>query len=268
MRIFHNQNEITREVEKLDTVNYSLSYLSGDFIYIASDFPFNHFFLELGAIKNAISSTMKIEYGGITGSGWNQVVELRDETSALLNSGHVTFTPNRNYGWPSVVDSSQIIGFTKVIYSKYWLRISFDKTLTSAVSLSFIGNKFSEDSDLFSEFPIFDDSNFMTAFKSGKTSWDEQHVRASELIILDLQKKKIIIGPEQVLDRRRFLNACVCKVAEIIYTAFGSDYVDQRKSAREEYSARLNMAQFDVDINNNGIETPDDISHTQGWLSR
>jgi hypothetical protein len=269
MRIFHNDIEITKEVEKLDSTSYQLTYTPGDYLYIASDFPFNHFYLAMGATKNLVSDAiMSIEYGGNNGTAWIPMVEVRDETNALANSGHITFTPNRNNGWPSIVDSQQFVGISKVVYYKYWLRISFDKTLTSAINISFIGNKFSDDSDLFNEFPMFDDANFLTAFKAGKTSWDEQHVRAAEVIISDLQKKGVILGAEQILDKKRFLGASICKVAEILYTAFGSDYVEQKKSAREEYGARLNLSQFDVDMNGNAIEEPAEVAATQGWLSR
>jgi len=103
---------------------------------------------------------------------------------------------------------------TKVVYDKYWVRISFDLTLGATCALSFIGNKFSDDTDLFYEYPIFNSSNFLTAFKSGKTDWEEQHVKAAELIIDDLQKKSVIIGAGQILDRKKFIGASVCKVAE------------------------------------------------------
>lgn len=265
MRIFYNNTEITKEVERLDSKNYALSYVSGDFIYLASDFPFNNLFIKLGTIKNVISATMKIEYWG--SSKWNEVVEVRDETTSLFTDGHIEFTPDRDNLW-SMEDDTDDIGITKMVYDKYWTRISFNTTLTPSISLSFIGNKFSDDTDLFAEYPIFNNTDFLTAFTSGKTTWEEQHIKAAELICMDLMKKSVILGPEQILERRKFISASVCKVAEIIFTAFGNDYLEQRKSAREYYYQRLDLSQYSVDSNGDGILNPQEVTIKQGWLSR
>lgn len=265
MRVFYNSTEITKETERIDSTYKAISYVSGSYIYIATDFPFNHLYIKLGTIVNIVASTnMSVEYYG---TSWNSVVELRDETIGLSASGGIEFTPNRDVTWTRAVYSSDA-GVTPVLYQKYWTRISFDKTLTPSLSLSFIGNKFSDDNDLYAEYPVFNDSNYLSAFKSGKTDWEEQHIKASDLIIQDLQKKGVILGPEQVLDKRKFLGASVCKTAEIIYTAFGNDYIEQRKAAASEYSKRLDLSQFNTDMNNNAILEVGEVMAKQGWLSR
>lgn len=265
MRIFYNEIEITKEIEKLDSSTYSFSYTAGTFFYFASDFPFNHLFFKTGAVKNIVPANMKVEYWG--SSKWHEVVELRDETSAFSQDGYVEFTPDRDDGW-SREDESEDVGLTKVVYDKYWVRISFDQNLTVSSTLSFIGHKFSDDGDLFIEYPILNDSNFLTAYKAGKTSWEEQHVKAAEMITLDLMKKGVILGAEQILEKRKFIGASVCKVAEIIFTAFGNDYVEQRRSAREEYYHRLDLGQYAIDSNSDGILNPSEVKMKQGWLSR
>jgi hypothetical protein len=265
MRFFHNNTEITSRTERLDTSTYSMTYLIGEYIYIASDFPFNHLYLKLGTTKNIVSNTtMTVEYYG---TSWNSVVELNDGTSGLSASGFIDFTPNRNYGWSMAYDST-IIGISKTLYDKYWTRISFDKNLTASIDLSFLGIKFSDDDDLFSEYPVFNDSNFLTAFKAAKTDWEEQEIKASSLIIDDLKKKNVIVAAEQVLDRKRFIGANTCKTAEIIFTAFGNDYLEQKKAAKEEYSKRLDLSQYNIDKDNNGILTPSEVVSSQGWLCR
>lgn len=264
MRIFKNNEEITRYVQRMDNSFYSLSYTVGNYIYIASDFPFNHLYFKLGNNKNALNSTMKIEYYT---TSWSEAVEIRDYTDGLKQDGFVEFTPNRNFGWAQTVDSSSA-GVSTVVYNKYWTRISFDSNLTSGIELSFVGNKFSDDDDLFTEYPVFNDSNFMDAFQIGKTSWEEQHIKAAELIIQDLQKKQVVFGPEQIMDRNRFLGAAVCKTAEIIFSAFGNDYVEQRKSAKEEYSKRIDLSQFGIDLNGSGTLEPAEIVARTNWLSR
>lgn len=265
MRILFNNTEITKHIERLDTSEYELTYTAPDYIYIASDFPFNHLYFKLGTTVNLVSANMTIEYWG--SSKWNEVVELRDETSALSTSGFIEFTPNRDEGW-SNEELSSTVGLTTVLYDKYWVRISFDQVLTPAIDLSYIGHKFTDDSDLFSEYPIFNNSDFLTAFKSGKTSWEEQHIKAAEMIAMDLSKKSVIIGKEQILERRKFIGASVCKVAEIIFTAFGNDYIEQRTSAREYYHQRLNLSQYSIDTNGDGILSPSEVVVRQSWLSR
>lgn len=58
MRIFKNAIEITKEVSRYDTTVYKLNYLIGDFIYIASDFPFNHTFIKLGTVTGVNYSSI------------------------------------------------------------------------------------------------------------------------------------------------------------------------------------------------------------------
>lgn len=263
MRAFYSGNEITKYVQRLDQSSFSFSYVSGQYFYIASDFPFNHLFFKLGT-KNDIAATMKVEYYG---SNWNEVVNLEDETNAFFNDGFVQFTPNRNNGWSAVPDSTDL-GLPYTVYDKYWLRVSFNQTLKPNVAFSYVGNKFTDDSDLFAEYPVFNDVNFLTAFASGKTNWEEQAIKAADLIIQDLQKGGVIVAPEQILDKKRFIGASVCKVAEIIFTAFGNDYIEQKKAAKEEYLSRLDLSQFNVDYNNDAILSPGEIVTRQNWLQR
>ena len=264
MRIFHDDLEITKELIRLNGTHADVDYTLGDFIYIASDLPFNHFFLKIAPPANNVNATMKVEYYG---SSWNEVVDLKDETNALFNDGYVEFTPNRNAGW-SRVSSSADFGLTKVVYDQYWIRISFDATLKTNCELSFLGSKFSDDVDLFHEYPIFDNADFLTAFETGKADWEEQHVKAAEIIIADLIKKRVIISQEQILDRRKFIGASVCKVAEIVFTAFGNDYIEQKREAAAEYIKRLDLSQYSVDSNSNAILEPRELQTRQGWLSR
>lgn len=263
MRVFHNETEITKEVSRLDSSNAVISYVSGDYIYISSDLPFNHFFLKR-AVANNIAAVMNVEYYS---SAWTPVVELRDETNALFTDGFVEFTPNKNNGWARASNSNEV-GLTKVVYDKFWIRVSFNVTLKTNCEISFMGNKFSDDTDLYYEYPIFNSSSFLTAFKASKIDWEEQHIKAAQLIVEDLQKKSVIIGAGQILDKRKFIGASVCKTAEIIYSAFGNDYLEQKKEASAEYYKRLNLSQYSIDSNMDAILQPEEQKIRQGWLSR
>jgi hypothetical protein len=265
MRILINGNtEITKEVERLDGEFYELNYTTGDTIIFVSDFPFNHLYVKLGT-KNALPANMKVEY--YTNTSWVEVVNLIDGTKNFTESGFIEFTPNKNSGWGRC-DSDSVGGVSSIVYDKYWARITFDSDLTADIGLEFFGNKFSDDTDLFDEFPVFNDSTFLTAYKSGKTNWEEQHIKAAEIIINDLQKKGVVLGKEQILDRKRFLGASVQKVAEIIYNAFGNDYLNQKKECKIEYDNRMDLSQFNTDLNNDGILQASEKQYRQQWLSR
>lgn len=274
MRIFFrdgsNVVEISKQLNKYKSDTYMLTMTSSDALYIASDYPLNHFYIKMGEVANETPSDIVIDYW--SSQGWAPVVNKNDYTEALSVSGFIEFTPDRDTPWLRENTSSQgqyIEGLESIIvYDKYWTRISFTSNLDAGIDIEWMGNLFSDDSDLFSEYPIFNDATFLTSFEALKTSWEEQHVKAASLIIQDLKKKGIIIGPEQILERSVMLPASVCKVAEIIFNAFGRDYNEQKQAAKDEYERRIDLSRFVVDTNNNGITDIQDVSYTQGWLTR
>lgn len=274
MRVFFKEGsnvlEITKQITRYKSDTYLMSLATTDAIYIASDFPLNHFFVKMGAAKNLVASELVIDYW--SANGWVPVVHINDYTESFSQSGFIEFTPDRDEHWTreNTNSSGQSVDDLEsiTVYDKYFTRIKVGTTLTDNIELEFIGNLFSEDEDLYSEFPIFNDASFLSCFESGKIDWQEQHVKAADLIIQDLKRKGIICGPEKILERDILLPASVCKVAEIIFNAFGKDYEDQLNRARKEYEKRLDLSQYMVDTNNNGIKDAVDVQYKQGWLSR
>lgn len=274
MRVFFKESsnliEITKQINKYKSDTYLMSMATSDAIYIGSDFPLNHFYVKMGAVVNDINSTINIHYWD--GSNWISAVNVNDYTYAFSQSGFIEFTPDRDEQWlmESTNSSGQSITDLQsiTVYDKYWLRVTVSTTLKNNVELQWIGNKFSDDYDLYSEFPIFNDATFLTGFESGKTTWEEQHVKAAELIIQDMKRGNIILGEGQILERDILTPASVLKVAEIIFNAFGTDYVQQRQQARDEYLRRIDLSKYGVDTNNNGIVDAVDVRYSQGWLSR
>lgn len=249
-----------------------------DYFYIGNIAPFNHFFLKLST-PSVASSNMKVEYRST--SGWERCIELFDETEGLTQDGFVTFVPNKNTGWDRLdlkYDVDGNVEFSNnrntpdandtVIYDKYWVRISFDTDLTASTILSWIGQKFSDDYDLGSEFPDLLRSTVLTAFQSGKTNWEEQHVRAAEIIVRDLIAQQVIFSKGQILERQSFTLSSVSKVSEIIYNSFGDDYLDQKKSAMDEYTKRLQKSIFDVDLNGDAELSLGEMNSRQGFMNR
>lgn len=275
MRVFFKEGagnplDISKEINKYKSDTYLMSMDTNDAIYIATDFPLNHLFVKMGETVNESPSNLVIDYW--SGNGWISVVNQNDYTVAFSATGFIEFTPDRAISWKlsntnyggNVVEDLETIS----VYDKYWIRIKVDADLDDDIELEYIGHKFSEDMDLFGEYPIFNDAEFLELYETDKTTWEEQAVIASDLIIQDLKRKNIIFGAEQILDREILRPACVQKVAEIIFNAFGKDYRDQKLECRKEYDTRMDLSKFVVDTNNNGIEDQCEKQETQGWLSR
>jgi len=147
------------------------------------------------------------------------------------------------------------------------LKITFSADLTADTALSWVGQKFSDDNDLGSEYSDLVRLSMLAAFETGKTTWEEQHVRAAGLIVKELMANSTIIEKEQILEREDFKYASVSKCAEIIYGGLGDDYKDDKKLAKDEYAIRINSAMPKIDKDANArfddYETP-----TQGRLVR
>lgn len=219
------------------------------------------------------------------GKQWQSFVEVQDDTLGFTQSGYLTFTPNRDKPWQmsnTNYGNQTVTGLeTLNVYDLYWVRISFSQNFRGQevdpetdpityedVSLQWIGNLFSNDYDLEGEYPDFVRDNVMNAFSSGKTDWIEQAVIAGRMIVDNLCNRAVIDDPNQVLNREDYRLASVHKVAEIICNAFGDDYVDQKKMAREEYNARMNRRIQKVDVNRTGREELPERYNSMGWISR
>jgi len=274
-RVFYSDNgdirDLSVNLNKYDETESSFNYVAGeDFIYIGARLPFNSLYIKL-IDKNTLPANMYVEV--FDGDSWNFVNELIDETGAFHVSGHITFVPDRDSGWSredTSGDGDNIPGLESLkIYDRYWMRISFDADLSLGCSLSWVGSIFSDDSDLGSEYPDLVKTSVLTSFKAAKTNWEEQHVKAAQVIEQDLMINGVIVDPGQMLEREDYRLASVQKVAEIVFNAFGDDYIDQRQRAREEYQKRLSSPVKKIDKNANGIEeVSESLDNTSGWLSR
>ena len=276
-RIIHSDNGTLKDL----SVNLN-KYTSGseliplevanDYLYVGARFPFNSFYTIVKEV-NAIPSTISIEYWD--GNEWKSAIEVLDQTEGLAKSGKISFVPSKQYGWmmDDTVHSNdtteEIEGLGNiVIYDHYWIRLKVSATLTPTTELSWTGVNFASDADLFLEYPLFDSTSMMNAYKSGKTSWQDQIVTASALVVEDLISKKIIKGQEQILDTDKLRSVTVSKTAQIIYKALGDDYNDEKEAVTKEYYSRLNKSIFHVDENSNARLDERETRLTQGYIYR
>lgn len=265
-RIFFSNNG-TLEDMSVELGNYfsgtkSFSCVAAeDSIFLGSQLPFNHIYLKFsGTNVNANASELSV---AVWDSGdWRSCVEVIDETASsgktFAQSGFIRWTPDKSYSWSresTNYSGESITGLTTVeIYDLYWIKLTFSTDLTANVTLSWAGQIFSNDDDLGSEYPDLVRSSVISAFETGKTTWEEQHIRAADIMIKDLIRQQSIKYREQILEREDLVLASVAKTAQIIYGAFGPDYDEQRKAAGEEYKYRISTAYPKIDRNRNARE--------------
>ena len=252
-RLFLAQGGLTDYTELLDYYSSASAFVltTSDYFYMASLYPFNNFWAKMG-VANTNSANVSVEYWA---DEWKTAVEVVDDTNGFQQDGYIYFTPDKRSRWfrestrendqPRIPELS-----TVTIYDMYWMRISVDANLSAGTTLKYIGHKFCSDSDLFAEYREFKNPNFISAYESGKTDWEEQIVRASDLIVKDMVAKNIIVHKGQLLDHKKLLLPTVPKTAGVIYQNLGDDYKDDLKNAKLEAASRLSNQIFHVDHDN------------------
>ncbi|MCK4261107.1 MAG: hypothetical protein KAX49_19180, partial [Halanaerobiales bacterium] len=138
--------------------------------YLGKKAPFNNFFAWMD-VANVNSLTMTVEYWD--GKDWVPTVDLLDGSNAFTQSGVVQFSPDKDYGWQRVSDTTdageppELSSFK--IYDLYWLKISFSGDMSAGSTLKQIAYKFTDENEL-----LLKDSDlneFLTAF--GLTDWTD-----------------------------------------------------------------------------------------------
>lgn len=239
-----------------------MQILLTDQLYVGCEWPFNHKYFDVLA-ANANASVASVQFWD--GSTWNDAVDVIDETATggktLAQSGTISWAMDRIGGksWFREQDSNRISALTGTrIFELYWMRFRFSASLSAATELRYIGERFSDDTDLISFYP--DTPNLLTAFASGKTDWREQEFASAEAIARDLRSQAVLYRREQILRSELFNEASVHKTAQIIYSALGIQYEDRMKAAAVAYRAALNFKQFELDRNADAI--PDGYEST------
>lgn len=240
-----------------------------DKLYIASLLPFNHKWIE---IEVANDQTSVISADIWWANDWNAAVDIIDQTATsgntLAQSGILRFSMDRLNGWDRELDSEDITGLTGTkIHDYYWVRLNFSADLNVATAIKYIGHKFSDDDDLYGEYPDLNNSNLQARFDSA-TDWSEQTFIAAEKIIRELRSRTLIFERDQILDYELFNEASIHKTAEIIYGALGEDYEDDLKRARGYYKEAMNLKRFNLDMNRDAKASEAERFKTTRFMTR
>lgn len=249
--------DMSAELNDLTANSYTIPLVGADdYLYIGSDLPFNHrfFYVDSG---NDSASVVSVDIWD--GGEWVAAVDVQDETKlsgkSLKQSGIISWATDRNKGWSIEDTTENVTGLTSVkIYNMYWVRLSFSADFTSTTTLKYVGHKFSKDADLLPlGYADLNRSDVKTSFEAGKLDWTDQHIAAGEAILKYLQAKRYLRSGNQILDWRTFSEASIYKLAEIIYTSFGSDFEDRRALAEKKYHSALNSGGlFNIDRDADG----------------
>ena len=275
--IFNNAGTLTDVSSALSNIHSETKVFdfqsATDYIYLGSDLPFNHRHFDLAAV-NANAAAISVDLW--TGNGWVAAIDIIDQTQAtagtsLGQSGIIAWRPDNlasSWGWDdtNLMTSSGLSSLN--IKQLFWARLSFSANLTSTLEFKYIGYKFSKDEELEAEYPELSLSGMKTAFKAGKTDWNEQSLVAAEYIIHDLRQRNVINSMNQILDWRVFSKASVHKTAEIIFRAFGDDYKDNMIEANKQYKLAMDLKQFNIDQNRDATLSEPETKSLTTFLGR
>lgn len=248
-----------------------------DYIYLGSDAPFNHRWLEV-VTPNTESLSLSVEYWD--GKNWVTCVEVINETvdttgtKSFNKSGLITWVPDKKKSGWSADDtndgsSNVITGLSTVtIYDLFWVRLKFTGTATLTTEVSFLGHKFSNDEDLYSLYPEFETTEAKERFKDALTTWDSLHFEAAKQIIRELKSDRVINSGNQVLEVEVFKLPAIHKVAELIFSAYGTDWEKDKQQALIEFKKAMKVDLFNVDLDQDGRLSPIESKARAGLLFR
>lgn len=249
----------------------TIAFVAGeDSIYIGSDLPFNHRWVEVST-ANDVASVVSVSLWN--GSEWKAAVDVIDQTSTngvtLAQSGIISWTPDKDHSWMNEDSTEDISDLSTLkIYDMYWVKISFSVSLKATTALKYVGYKFSSDEQLTAEYPELASSSLKDGHTTGKTSWNDQAFVAAEYIVADLKSMNIIWNRNQIIDWPLLKMASIHKTAEIVFRAFGAEYQEEIQDTHKAYRSSLNMKMFHVDLNRDARLTEGEKLDTVGFLSR
>ena len=241
-----------------------------DYLYIGSEYPFNHKWVDVGTV-NAVASTITVEIW--FNRAWVAAVDVMDGTksggASLAQDGFIRWDTNRLKGWSPEEESANVTGLASTaLYNMYWVRLSWNATLTAGMTLLYLGNKFSNDDQLFSFYPALNNSDLMTGFEALKADWNEQAYAASDALVRYLKAKGVIFSRCQVFDYEVLNEAAIHKTAEIIFGGMGMAYAEHAKAAGLRFKDAIDVKYFNVDENADGTLEPAEKNCSSGWLTR
>lgn len=270
-RIFFKNNtaltDISDQVAYVKSDSYVLDFVAAeDKLYIGSNLPFNHLYFRF-VTPNTSPSQASIKIWD--GKAFVTVVDQVDLTEGFTKDGILKWTVSRDTSWVREAYSYDVTNLsTTEIYDLYWMELSFSADLDITTDMLYVGQKFSNDEDMYVYYPDLRQTNLMKQYSATKTNWDDQHISAAENIAVTLRSRSLIYTPDQINDYDQLRLASIHKTAEIIYSAFGKAYVDDKLEARKAYDSVMANPALVLDTNANSRVDWVDRKASSVWMSR
>lgn len=269
-RILYGTTDVSLALNDFRSAAYVFAYATTSALYVGAEVPFNHLWIDV-SVANVVTAAAAVELW--YANAWHAAVDIVDGTAAggksLAASGRLQWTPNRTSSWDWSLDSNDVTGLSgTAIYDLYWAKLTWNANLTASTALLYVGQKFASDAELTSFYPDLASTALMAAYKAGKTSWNEQHYMAAEIVARDLIGRKAIHARGQILDHSRFIEPACHKVAEIIYRGIGSAFMPHALEASKRYGSSMNRDFFRVDRDLDARLGERDRRHSQTFMGR
>lgn len=250
--------------------NVTLTFNAGDYLYISTFLPFNNKFFRFFT-PSVTARSPYIELLNAPNE-WSPVVDSLDYTNGMQQSGVLQWTPNFDKNWGLVTDSSRDIDALAngpTVYDSYWMRMSFSGGPT-VFTLSYIGQRFSSDYDLYMEYPMLQNQQILAGWAQGKTDWEDQHLLSALYLAKEMRQRNIILSDNQILDIATLRSPSVHKTAHIIYSGLGArNYAEEIKLAAENFQRSMTQDKFRTDQNANArLDRSEKVLVTTGRASR
>lgn len=276
LRMIHSDNGVLkdwslRNQEEGQTLPFAL-VVGEDAIYLGQHFPFNNFFIQL-SVANDVAAIMQIEYWDA--KEWRQAVDILDGTAnnsgvSLSKSGIVQFSPDPQYAWFITSDTKRGQFPTELetlnIYNVYWLRIKFSATLKATTALKRIAYAFSRHQQIDSYDAKI--NQYLDSFSPGKTTWDDEIVTASLMVIRDLRRKGLAQNQGEVLRLDELTIPTDWKTLQIIYRSLGGDFKDKLADAKAEYDSSIVLERYTFDKDEDAFVDRGEITNSVRTLIR
>ncbi len=232
---------------------------ANDALYIGSQYPFtSKYFIQ--TVANAVAATPSISYWD--GVNWRSMSNVMDQTglagTPFANSGYLEFMTDKRYHW--IKDDTTVNGSENItdlgdvtFYDMYWVKITYSANIS--MTLSWVGEMFCTDDDIGGLFPHLVDSTFIDDWESGKTTWEEQRIIATESVVQHLRNIHLN-SPNLLLDKAELSLATAYWTVGMIYQAMGSGLREASDEAFVEAKNLLKNLKLTKDLNHNGREDP------------
>lgn len=208
-------------------------------------------------LKASVKAKIRLQYW--SGREWTDVVDIMDGSSrqgvTLSRSGNILFSCDSDKsGWSRVGDTSKSNSPDELknlkLYNLYWLKLTVDDEINPETTLNELSFCFTSGDKLRGVKAEVD--KFFDAFKKGKTDWIPECIMASKLVVTELKKAGLVLGPQQVVRLDDFWLPTTYKALWLIYSSLGPAYLETANQMAHEFYKNFNVNNITIDENLDG----------------